>query len=305
MSNPPPRFERNIRLFGEEGQRRLRVSHVVVAGVGGNGTHVIQQLALLGVGQVSLIDDEELSGTNRNRYIGAWHDDPIPGSKKVALGARLINLIDPTITVVEIPHNLLSKEAFAAVSSADHVFGCFDHDGPRHVLNELSSAYAKPYIDLASDVSEDGVYGGRVFINWDGNGCLHCLGLLDEDAVRHFLASDAERENEAAIYGVDQTVLGGTGPSVVSVNGVVASLAVTEYMVTVTGMRTPTRLLTYRGDVAKVTVSLDPPQANCYYCKAIRGLPEHANVERYLRSPNSNTAAVDAVEQPRSIDARA
>ena len=76
------RFDRNEWLFGKVGQRILRQSRVAVVGVGGLGTHVVQQLSLLGVGAIDLIDHEDLDATNRNRYIGAWHSDPIPGYRR-------------------------------------------------------------------------------------------------------------------------------------------------------------------------------------------------------------------------------
>lgn len=61
------------------------------------------------------------------------------------------------------------------------------------------------------------------------------------------------------------------GPSVVSMNGVVASLAVTEFMVGVTGLRRPAPHLTYRGDRAVVRASTDQPEADCYYCTQLWG----------------------------------
>ena len=44
------RFDRSQRLFGAEGQRQLRKTNAVIIGVGGLGTHVAQQSAILGVG---------------------------------------------------------------------------------------------------------------------------------------------------------------------------------------------------------------------------------------------------------------
>ena len=64
------RYDRNIRFFGKEGQDRLAACSVAVVGVGGLGTHVVQQLALLGIGQLALIDKGELKENSRNRYIG-------------------------------------------------------------------------------------------------------------------------------------------------------------------------------------------------------------------------------------------
>jgi hypothetical protein len=117
-------------------------------------------------------------------------------------------------------------------------------------------------------------------------GCLYCLNQLDEKDVQYYLATDEERNREAAIYEIPLHALGETGPSVSPVNGVIAALAATEFMVAVTGMRPPTRLQEYRGQISKVVVSRDQPRPDCYYCKGIRGTGADADVERYLRMPH-------------------
>lgn len=280
------RYDRNMRLFGKEGQEKLRGTNVTVLGVGGLGSPLVQHLALLGVSKATLVDDEEIDETSRNRFVGARHDDPVPGSVKVQLAARLIREINPDVAAIPLRAGLVSAEAFAAVKESDWVFGCFDEDGPRHILNELCAAYEKPYIDLASDVPEAGVYGGRVCVAWDGNGCLHCLGEIDEKDVRNYFSTSEERARIAAIYGVPVQALGETGPSVSPINGVIAALAATEFMVAVAGMRPPTRLIEYRGWTSKVLVSGNIPRPDCYYCKGIRGKPLDADAERYLRMPH-------------------
>ena len=68
-----------------------------------------------------------------------------------------------------------------------------------------------------------------------------------------------------------------------SINGAVASLAVTEFMLGATGLREPNRLLTYQGRTGKVTVSIDEPALDCYYCKGLRGTRDRADVHRYVR----------------------
>lgn len=78
--------------------------------------------------------------------------------------------------------------------------------------------------------------------------------------------SPEEREVDRRIYGVDRDALAETGPSVVSLNGVVASLGVTEFMVRVSGLREPIRQLIYRGHMGTVTRSLDRPPEGCHYC---------------------------------------
>jgi molybdopterin/thiamine biosynthesis adenylyltransferase len=158
-------------------------------------------------------------------------------------------------------------DAERLVAWADLVFGCVDRDLHRLELAETCAKLGKRYLDLASDTGggDDPWYGGRV-VFCDGNGCLVCLKLLDQEQIALDGMSASDREADRRIYGVDRGALHQAGPSVVSVNGVVASLAVTEFMVHVTGLRKPIRQLTYRGDLGIVRKSLDPPEEGCYYC---------------------------------------
>ena len=136
------RFDRNILFFGKEGQDRLLDASVAVVGIGGLGSHVIQQLALLGVGRLVLVDSEELDDTNRNRYVGVRHDDPVPGTPKVGIGERLAHDISPHINISAIPRPLADRLSFQAIiSESNFVFGCLDNDGARLVLTELCLAY--------------------------------------------------------------------------------------------------------------------------------------------------------------------
>jgi molybdopterin-synthase adenylyltransferase len=280
------RLTRNIGFFGHEGQRRLSDAQVAIVGCGGLGTHVIQQLAYLGVKDFKLIDHEDLDETNKNRYVGAWDNDPVPGSAKVELARRQIQLVNPSALVTSIRSQLRSRAAFEAVMSAEYVFGCLDNDGARLILNELCGAYRRPYLDLATEIvpGERPIYGGRVFAAWGGDGCLVCHQLLDLTEARRDLEDKAARLDRANLYGVPPDALDGNGPSVVSINGVVASLAVTEFSVAVAGLRRPHTLLTYRADLGRVTVSADAAPQGCYYCQDVYGTGDAADVYRYLLS---------------------
>ena len=280
---PEERFDRNERLFGKEGQIRIRQTRIAVMGAGGLGSHVIAQTALLGVGGIAAVDHQEVSVSNRNRYIGVWHTDPIPGSPKVMLAKRHVHLIDPAIEVTPLEDDILSAAALKAIKQADYVFGCVDNDGIRFFLNEACIAYQKPLIDMASDVPEPGVFGGHVVIVTGDCGCLHCLDLLDPHDVRRFLASPEMIDNEAAEYGINASALTETGPSVVSVNGVIASLGVTAFMSLATGTPLSYVSQTYRGDHGVVTRRTRTAVKDCHYCSVVRGQGDGANLERYFR----------------------
>lgn len=282
MSND--RYNRNILFFREEGQKRLSASKVAVVGLGGVGSHVVQQLTLLGVRQLSLIDDDEVDRTSLNRLIGARSDDPIPGISKVTNSWRLAQETNPDIQLITVPQALTSCEAFQAIIDSDYLFGCVDNEGSRLILTELSAAYTKPYFDVASEILlEQNSYGGRVCVAWNGHGCLVCYRLLDQSEATEDLMNPQARANREAVYGMPAGLQGEPGPSVVSINGVVASLAVTEFMLAVSGVHEePKRVLKYDAKRGIVTRSKDEPKPDCYYCCGIRGAGAKANVHRYI-----------------------
>lgn len=286
MNGRDSRLDRSVRFFGDVGQDRLSATTVGVVGIGGVGTHVVQQLALLRVGGVVLVDGENLDETNLNRYVGTRHDDRIHVTPKVDIGARIVQDIDPAIRVVKVNHSFLSTEALSALKATTHLFGCVDKEGLRLVLTEFAAAYSLPYVDIATEIVAGGRlrYGGRVSIAWDGDGCSVCMNVLDQRESQRDLGGDRRRRDEEAIYGVARSALHRSGPSVVCINGVVASLGVTEFMLAVTGVRPPERLLTYRGDLGSVVLrNRDEPPSGCYYCTTVRGQRDEADLMRYVR----------------------
>ena len=285
------RYDRNVRFFGREGQEKLTSTTIAVVGVGGIGTHVVQQLALLGVSKIVLIDSEELDITNLNRYVGVRRSDPIPGTLKVAVGDRLVQETNPEVDAIAIPEDLRCRTSLEQIIACDYVFGCVDKDGPRLILTELCSAYKRPYFDLATDICDDGQrFGGRVFVMWDGNGCLFCHDVVDISSANDDLMSEEAKRDRDRIYGVDVVDLGEAGPSVVSINGIIASTGVTEFMLAVTGLvEEPRRHLVYRGHMGRMAVSTDTGDGDCYFCQTIRGRGKNADVFRYVSKTTTVT----------------
>jgi hypothetical protein len=279
------KHDRNERFFGADGQRLISKECVVVAGCGGLGEHVIPQLACLGVAEIIGIDDEDLSETNRNRYILARRDDPVPGTHKVDIARRTVAGIDSGIRFRPVKASLRSAEAFNAMLLATTIFGCVDNEGSRLILMEFALAHGIPYFDLATDIPPGDAldFGGRVVLLDDHPGCLMCMGLLDIEEARRDLENPTAREDRERIYGVDKRELEGAGPSVVSLNGIIASLSVTEFIMRVTGMRPAVRQLSYRGRTGIVTRGI-PTSAttDCYYCQIIKGAGQNAGLDRYI-----------------------
>jgi hypothetical protein len=132
-------------------------------------------------------------------------------------------------------------------------------------LTELASGLSIPYLDLATDTGA-GFYGGRVVFA-TGTGCLSCLDELDQQRLAQAAMTADQRTAHDRIYGIPRGELDQTGPSVVSLNGVVASLGVTELMAWATSLRPPHPYLNYRGDLGTVNRRIGPPRPDCYYCQ--------------------------------------
>lgn len=263
------RYSRQELLLGKEGQRRLQDVRVAIVGIGGLGSHVVQQLAYLGVLAYVVVDGDVVTPSSLNRLIGAVEVDVAARRPKVEVAQRVIQTVQPKADVRAIGSKLEEVGATSTIADADLVFGCLDDDLARLRLLEHCAETGKPYVDLASDTDEDGGhpwYGGRMVFSFVGKGCLSCRGVLDQRALARATMTARQREEDDRSYGVSGRALAATGPSVVSVNGVVASLGVTEFMAWATDLREPWPELTYRGDRGRVSLSTDPPIPDCYYC---------------------------------------
>ena len=63
------RYKRQMILFGEEGQERLKKAHIFIAGAGGLGSPISIYLAVAGVGTITIVDMDVVDQTNLNRQI--------------------------------------------------------------------------------------------------------------------------------------------------------------------------------------------------------------------------------------------
>ncbi len=91
------RWDRLVRLLGNNGVRRLLGAHVAVFGLGGVGSYVAESLARSAVGRLSLIDFDDVCVTNVNRQLQAF--PATIGKSKALLMAERVRAIHPEIAV--------------------------------------------------------------------------------------------------------------------------------------------------------------------------------------------------------------
>ncbi|MBN1597284.1 MAG: tRNA threonylcarbamoyladenosine dehydratase [Bacteroidales bacterium] len=88
---------RTLLLLGKEKLARLKSAHVLVAGLGGVGGYAAEQLCRAGVGELTLVDNDIVQPSNRNRQIIALQSTEGKPKTKI-LEERLLD-INPDVKV--------------------------------------------------------------------------------------------------------------------------------------------------------------------------------------------------------------
>lgn len=223
-------FDRQVRAFGPSGQAILASLHVAVVGAGGTGSAVAEQMARLGVGAITIVDDDVVTPPTPTRGYGMTVRDV--GRPKATVLAEHLRGIGMGTEVSDVAEQVQHRDARNALGGADVVFSCVDGHGARLILNRWAYAHLSPVIDLgvlisASGGTVDGI-DGRVTWLSPGTACLLCRSRLDPAlAYAEMLAPEERRrlagEGYARAADTQQ-------PAVVTLTTYVAALAATELL---------------------------------------------------------------------------
>ena len=91
------RFSRTALIIGEEALEKLRSSRVAIFGVGGVGSFAAEAIARMGVGSITLVDNDTVAPSNLNRQLIALHSTL--GRNKVDVAKERILDINPDANV--------------------------------------------------------------------------------------------------------------------------------------------------------------------------------------------------------------
>jgi hypothetical protein len=228
------KFGRQALVVGGEGQAKLRRARVAVVGAGGGGSHVIQQLAYLGVGEILVIDPDVYEESNRHRIVWAIQSDL--GKPKVKIFERFVRKVGLGTRMQSIRAAIPDADAVRAVWECDVIVGCVDTLFSRSDLQEIASRYLIPYVDIGATVrdvpdaasSDPRVQvAGNVFTFVPGSFCLWCCNFLSRQKI------ESEQNGPTRTYFEKNK----QEAQVVSFNGVLASQAVSEVLQLLTGYR--------------------------------------------------------------------
>jgi len=225
-------FARQSLVVGGEGQERICRAKVAVVGLGGGGSHVVQQLTYLGVGEIVAIDADTFEETNRHRVVGAGRKDL--GRRKVDIMYRLVRQINLHGRLRRVHARVPDGAAVSAIRDCDIIVGCVDTLFTRSDLQEIASRYLIPYVDVGvtvkpidtSDLAGRRVsIAGNVITYIPGGFCMWCCGFITHEKLQ------AEQRGPTRGYFEKNMA----EAQVVSLNGLVSSQAVTEVLQLLTG----------------------------------------------------------------------
>ncbi|MBC3869783.1 tRNA threonylcarbamoyladenosine dehydratase [Undibacterium oligocarboniphilum] len=125
------RFGGIARLYGAQALQRFQDAHVCVIGVGGVGSWVVEALARSAIGQLTMIDLDNVAESNINRQIQATSDTL--GKAKITALAERIALINPGCIVHQV-EDFIGPENVAQMLGEDR----FDY-----VIDAIDNVKAK------------------------------------------------------------------------------------------------------------------------------------------------------------------
>lgn len=151
----PPADDRYARqrLLPWWDQDRLARSRVVVAGAGAVGNEVLKLLALVGIGEIIVVDFDTVSPSNLSRTVLFRAEDV--GLPKAEVAARRTRELNPDVHVSAIEGDIGRDIGLATLAEADVVLGGLDSVNARWVTNRRSLQTGVPWINAgitASDV---------------------------------------------------------------------------------------------------------------------------------------------------------
>ncbi len=130
------RFGGIARMYGMPGLKKIAQSRVVIIGLGGVGSWVVEAIARTGFQKIVLVDLDDVCASNTNRQIQAIRAN-VGKSKALALKERILE-INPEARVEVIQEFYNSETADLVLSGQiDFLFDCIDSlDKKAHLINQ-------------------------------------------------------------------------------------------------------------------------------------------------------------------------
>ena len=159
-------------------QQRLFDARVMVVGVGALGNEILKQLALLGVGNIFVVDMDIIEESNLTRAVLFRKEDE--GQPKATVAAQALRELNPQINIEPFVGNIVYDLGEGIYKDVDLVLGSLDNREARVAINQSCWRLGIPFVDGAIEIIQ-GV--ARMFIPPDGP-CYECtMGERDYELL--------------------------------------------------------------------------------------------------------------------------
>lgn len=155
---------------------KVQAARVMVIGAGALGNEVLKNLALMGVGNLFIVDFDTIEAANLSRSVLFRADDN--GKPKAEVAARRVKELNPDVHVQYFHGDVNTALGLGVFRRMDAIIGCLDNREARLSINRFAYRLNKPWVDGA--IQE--LFGlVRVFKPGEG-ACYECT--LTEQARR-------------------------------------------------------------------------------------------------------------------------
>ncbi|MGB9937714.1 MAG: ThiF family adenylyltransferase [Methanobacterium sp.] len=157
-----------LQNIGEEGQKKLAESHVLIIGCGALGTVAANNLARTGVGKISILDRDFVELNNLQRQM--LFDEKDIGEPKAIAATRKLELINSNIEVVPLVKDLNHTNVEEIIKDVDLVLDGTDNIQTRMLINDVCVREKIPWIYTGAIGTS-----GMTMNILPGSACIRCL----------------------------------------------------------------------------------------------------------------------------------
>jgi len=140
------RYSRQILInnIGGTGQRKLKISKVLVIGAGGLGSPVLIQLASVGIGTIGIIDYDNVELSNLQRQF--IHSINTIGINKALSARKYIDHLNPEVNTKIYDYKIEKDNCDKIILDYDIVIDASDNFKTRFIVSDSCNRHKKPYI---------------------------------------------------------------------------------------------------------------------------------------------------------------
>lgn len=157
--------------IGEDGQRKLCDSRVVVLGCGALGTVAASSLARAGIGHLRIVDRDFIEENNLQRQILFDEEDIKEGLPKAEAARRKLARVNSTIEVEGVVSDVNYTNIERFITDADIVLDATDNFETRYLINDACVKHGIPWVYGACI----GSTGLTMTIRPGETPCLRCI----------------------------------------------------------------------------------------------------------------------------------